>query len=276
MQAVRRLYLYVMSGITLAVISYGLVLLLRVLLDGLFPDPPFGGSDLSREQLSAAIAMLGVGVPVWGVHWWLVQRGLRPGRPERDAERGSGARAVYITFVLLVSLVAWVTGAHSRSSSGRRLPPCASPRTTPTTQILSAGPRSASSGLSSGSTTAWCAGATSRRGRWRASRPRCRACTCTELPSARSGRSSLPLTRPSAPCCRCTPYPGVVSVPGPVPPRPCAQRRGVGTGLVRALDVREPPRPRGRLARHRGAGLANAPRRIPGRDHRPGRGCRSP
>ena len=110
MQAVRRLYLYAMSGITLAVISYGLVLLLRVLFDGLFPDPPYGGSDSSREQLSVAIAMLGVGVPVWAVHWWLVQRGLRPGRPERDVERGSGARAVYITFVLLVSLVAWVSG----------------------------------------------------------------------------------------------------------------------------------------------------------------------
>lgn len=110
MQAVRRLYLYAMSGITLAVISYGLVLLLRVLLDGLFPDPPYDGSSSSRQELSVAIATLGVGIPVWAVHWWLVQRGLRPGRPERDAERGSGARAVYITFVLLVSLVVWVTG----------------------------------------------------------------------------------------------------------------------------------------------------------------------
>jgi hypothetical protein len=110
MQAVRRLYLYVMSGITLAVISYGLVLLLRVVFDGLFPDPPYGDGDSARQQLSQAIAMLGVGVPVWAVHWWLVQRSLRPDHPERDAERGSGARAVYITFVLFASLVAWVIG----------------------------------------------------------------------------------------------------------------------------------------------------------------------
>ena len=110
MQAVRRLYLYVMSGITLGVISYGLVLLLRVLLDGLVPGPRYDEVDSSRQQLSQAIAMLGVGVPVWAVHWWLVQRSLRPGRPERDAERGSGARAVYVTFVLLVSLFVWVTG----------------------------------------------------------------------------------------------------------------------------------------------------------------------
>jgi hypothetical protein len=110
MQAVRRLYLYVMSGITLAVISYGLVLLLRVLLDGVFPDPPYDDFGSSREQLSQAIAVLGVGVPVWAVHWWLVERSLRPDRPERDAERGSGARAVYITVVLFASLVAWVIG----------------------------------------------------------------------------------------------------------------------------------------------------------------------
>lgn len=110
MQAVRRLYLYAMSGVTLAVISYGLVLLLRVVLDGLFPDSPYEEFDQSRQQLSQAIAMLGVGVPVWAVHWTLVQRALRPGRPERDAERGSGARAVYITFVLFVSLVVWVSG----------------------------------------------------------------------------------------------------------------------------------------------------------------------
>ena len=105
MQAARRLYLYAMSGITLAVIATGLVLLLRVVLDGFFPDPyegEYGGYDNSREQLSQAIAMLGVGTPVWAIHWWLVQRGLRAGRQGRDAERGSAIRAFYVTGVLLV------------------------------------------------------------------------------------------------------------------------------------------------------------------------------
>ena len=115
MQAARRLYLYVMSGITLAVVASGLVLLLRVVLDGVFPVPDeFGNGNAyngSREQLSQAIAMLGVGTPVWAVHWWLVQRGLRVGRPERDAERGSDLRAFYVTGVLLVSLVVWVASA---------------------------------------------------------------------------------------------------------------------------------------------------------------------
>lgn len=115
MQAVRRLYLYVMSGITLAVVAYGLVILLRVLLDPLFPGRGVDYDYLpnARQQLSQAIAMLGVGFPAWAVHWWLVQRSLRPGRPERDEERGSAVRATYLTGVLLVSLIAWVNGGIS-------------------------------------------------------------------------------------------------------------------------------------------------------------------
>jgi hypothetical protein len=116
MQAARRLYLYAMSGITLGVIAFGLVLLLRVLFDGFFPDPfddGYGSYDSSPEQLSQAIAMLGVGVPVWAVHWWLVQRGLRQGRPERDEERGSMLRAIYLTGILFISLFVWVTSAAS-------------------------------------------------------------------------------------------------------------------------------------------------------------------
>ncbi|MEO8274354.1 MAG: DUF5671 domain-containing protein, partial [Chloroflexota bacterium] len=116
MQAARRLYLYVMSGITLGVIAFGLVLLFRVLLKGVFPDPfeGDGGSyDNSREQLSQAIAMLGVGLPVWVAHWWLIQRGLREGHPGRDAERGAGIRGIYVTGILLISLLVWVPSAVS-------------------------------------------------------------------------------------------------------------------------------------------------------------------
>lgn len=114
MQAARRLYLYVMSGITLSVVATGLILLARVALRDLFPAPSFSYDfeyDGSREQLSQAIAMLGVGTPVWAVHWWLVQRGLRPSNPEREAERGSALRAAYFTLVLLVSLLIWVSSA---------------------------------------------------------------------------------------------------------------------------------------------------------------------
>lgn len=120
MQAARRLYLYVMSGITLGVVAWGMVLLARVALRDLLPGPSYGGDpyaedpyfyDNSREQLSQAIAMLGVGAPVWAIHWWLVHRGLRASNPDRDAERGSALRAAYFTLVLFVTIVLWVPGA---------------------------------------------------------------------------------------------------------------------------------------------------------------------
>lgn len=112
MQIARRLYLYAMSGITLAVVAAGLGMLLDVIItgSGIFEHPSDAYVN-RRQQLSQAIAMLGVGVPVWTFHWWFVQRGLRPGRAGRDAERGSAIRATYLTLVLLVSLVAWVSGA---------------------------------------------------------------------------------------------------------------------------------------------------------------------
>lgn len=112
MQIARRLYLYAMSGITLAVIASGLMLFLDVIITGSgVLEHPSDAYVNRRQQLSQAIAMLGVGVPVWAFHWWFVQRGLRPGRAGRDAERGSAIRATYLTLVLLISLVAWVSGA---------------------------------------------------------------------------------------------------------------------------------------------------------------------
>src|SRR3990172_12616230 len=112
MQTVRRLYLYVMSGITLAVIAAGLAMLLDVLITGTgMLEHPYDPYPSRREQLSQAIAMLAVGLPVWAVHWRFVQRGLAAGRPERDAERRSPIRATYLTLVLLISLFGWVAGS---------------------------------------------------------------------------------------------------------------------------------------------------------------------
>ena len=114
MQAARRLYLYVMSGITLGVIAIGLATLLDVVITGTgILEHPFGNSGGTRQGLSQAVAMLGVGLPVWAVHWWIVQRGLAEDRPERDAERGSPIRAAYVTVVLLVTLLIWVNAAST-------------------------------------------------------------------------------------------------------------------------------------------------------------------
>lgn len=111
MQTARRLYLYVVSGVTLGVVAIGLALLLDALLTstGVLAHTYDSGNG-SRERVSQAIAMLGVAVPVWAFHWAFVQRSLGPGRPGRDAERGSPIRAFYLTLILLISILFWVSG----------------------------------------------------------------------------------------------------------------------------------------------------------------------
>ncbi len=106
MATVRRLYLYAMSGITLAVLATGLQILLDILLNqvgigrGEFVS---GFVDADRQQLSVAAALVGVGLPVWAIHWFLVGRALRPGRDGTEAERGSPIRAFYLALVLAVA-----------------------------------------------------------------------------------------------------------------------------------------------------------------------------
>lgn len=107
MQTVRRLYLYLMSGITLGVLAVGLRMVLVVLFDALgLGRGAFIGGDPNgdRQQLSLALAFIGVGLPVWGIHWWLAERGLHAGAPHAEDERGSWLRALYLTLVLGVLL----------------------------------------------------------------------------------------------------------------------------------------------------------------------------
>jgi hypothetical protein len=116
MQLVRRLYLYLISGITLGVIAVGIELLAFAVLRGLGVG---GGSILggdtssTRVQLSQAVALIAVGLPVWLVHWWLVERGLRSANPNHEAERTSAVRAIYLTLVLTVTLLVAVNFAAS-------------------------------------------------------------------------------------------------------------------------------------------------------------------
>jgi hypothetical protein len=115
MQAARRLYLYAMSGVALAVVAAGLGILLEVALaqSGLLERGPNAFSPPPRERVSQAVAMLGVGIPVWAVHWLLIQRGLAIGKSDRLAELGSAIRAGYLTLVLAVSLAFWVSSAST-------------------------------------------------------------------------------------------------------------------------------------------------------------------
>ena len=65
----------------------------------------FGGTESYGGASSLAAALIVVGLLVWGVHWLLVERSLRPDNPRHDEERGSAERALYLTLVLAVLLV---------------------------------------------------------------------------------------------------------------------------------------------------------------------------
>jgi hypothetical protein len=115
MPTLRRLYVYLLSAISLSMLVTGLVLLMGALYEqmGLGGQIAFGGSEGVRQQLSVAAALIGVGLPVWLIHWWFAERGLNPERPGAEAERTSAVRALYLTAVLAGSLTAGALAASS-------------------------------------------------------------------------------------------------------------------------------------------------------------------
>ena len=113
MQTARRLYLYLLAGIGLGVLVSGVSLLLTTLFQalGLDAGEVLSGEQAVRERLTLATAMSAVALPVWLIHWFLAERGVRPGRPEGDVERSSAVRGLYFALVLGGLLIAMVTSA---------------------------------------------------------------------------------------------------------------------------------------------------------------------
>ncbi len=112
----RRLYLYFVAGVSLAVLAAGLVNLLELGLQTLWEaltgtqaivQPP----GAVRRELSLYSALTVVALPIWLLHWWLVERLLSPGRPEAEAERRSLIRALYLAVLLFVAFLFWANAA---------------------------------------------------------------------------------------------------------------------------------------------------------------------
>jgi hypothetical protein len=93
MRTVRRLYLYLVAFISLEVVIWGLIGLVRFILgEGLV------GSTAS--QLASGLALIAVGVPVFLLHWWLAGRTLQD-----IEERFSRLRSVFLYGTLLATLI---------------------------------------------------------------------------------------------------------------------------------------------------------------------------
>jgi hypothetical protein len=94
---VRRLYFYAAAFIGLQMLAAGARDLLGALLDRALAPPALGDPNQVISQLSASAALLLIGLPLWAIHWWVVQRGAA-----RAEEQGSSLRRLYIYLVLLV------------------------------------------------------------------------------------------------------------------------------------------------------------------------------
>lgn len=84
MKSIRRLYIYAVSLVSMEVVVWALIGLARSALEG---------SSVGRQtaQLAGALALILVGTPVFGLHWWLAQRDA----VKDDEERFSNGRAVF-------------------------------------------------------------------------------------------------------------------------------------------------------------------------------------
>ncbi len=93
MKTVRRLYFYAVALISLEVVLWGLINLLRSIVDQIV-----GGS---AEALAQALALVVVGVPIFLIHWLWAQR--TSGRD--DEEKTASLRAIFLYGVLIGTLI---------------------------------------------------------------------------------------------------------------------------------------------------------------------------
>lgn len=93
MKSIRRLYFYLVAFISIEVVIWGLVGLLRSVVDRTIA----GGAD----ALAGALALILVGVPIFLIHWLWAQRAAARDEEERTAT----LRAVFFYAILLATLI---------------------------------------------------------------------------------------------------------------------------------------------------------------------------
>ncbi len=93
MKSIRRLYFYLVAFISIEVVVWGLIGLLRSIVD----DTVSGGA----EALAQALALILVGLPIFLIHWLWAQRVSARDEEEKTAT----LRAVFLYAILLATLI---------------------------------------------------------------------------------------------------------------------------------------------------------------------------
>ncbi len=94
MRIVRRIYFYLVAFISLEVVVWGGITLIRTLLDR---NPDVDNVNL----LSQGWALLLAGLPIFALHWWVAQRDAK----RESDERASIIRAIFLYAVRLATLI---------------------------------------------------------------------------------------------------------------------------------------------------------------------------
>jgi hypothetical protein len=100
MQIARRLYVYLIAGVSLGVLVVGLSMLLGVLFERLGIDTGAFNGQTTGERLTLATALVAVSLPVWLIHWLLAERSVRPDQSQAAVERTSSVRGLYFALAL--------------------------------------------------------------------------------------------------------------------------------------------------------------------------------
>ena len=93
MKSIRRLYFYLVAFISIEVVLWGLVGLLRSMVDDVLSG--------SEDALARALALILVGVPFFLIHWLWAQRAAARDEEEQNAS----IRAVFLYGILLATLI---------------------------------------------------------------------------------------------------------------------------------------------------------------------------
>ena len=117
MSTVRRVFFYILTLITLGILTAGLINLLSLSFDTIIARFTLAEIGDIKQQLSLGIAMVVIGGPLWFLFWGTIQRHAA----DAADELGSSLRAFFLNFVLIVSafvtiftfsvLLAWLMGA---------------------------------------------------------------------------------------------------------------------------------------------------------------------
>src|SRR5215217_2897701 len=93
MKSIRRLYFYLVAFISIEVVLWGLVSLLRSMLDDVISG--------SADTLAQALALILVGVPIFLIHWLWSQRASA----REEEEKTASLRALFLYAILLATLI---------------------------------------------------------------------------------------------------------------------------------------------------------------------------